>query len=1789
MKKHYHRQYSLRVLSSVIVIICNSLLFSQIHIIDYKETGNTIQIILRLDSVAITPRIKGNANSTNNTNDFMDEGKPGEFSLPHKNIFLGVPFGNEFRVIAKINKIIRKNFDVRVNPIVERKNTNELTYNFNNTILHKNEDIIVKCQGYTWIDGIYSANFEISQYRYEEMTKELLEISDLEITLIFDKPITYIKDIKRGDNFSISKNDIILNKEAALNFNYGESNRRTSDSSMNWVDFQKTYIKISTARDAVYRVTFQDLLGLNLNPSFFNPKTFKIFNKGKEIPIFVFGEEDEQFNDNDFIEFVGVKNSGDNYREISEYGKPYNEYLNRYSDSTIYWLSWEGEFGVRTTVENNSLIPASLDTIQYYNELIHIEKDNWFDFAMADQVRREMPNWFENKTWNEGLLNVGTRSLSFSTSDVFPERPVYVLAKLQSYASNISSNAHLLAISINSESLQDSAYIDKYEQKVLRGEYNSSKINIESNILKVHSFATQASLNSCFFDWYEIEYPRWLKTYNDSLLFSFPFLDTLPTLKGVKITNVSSDSIVVWKYGKTIKKYQLFRNSNNEIVFFDTLTNQDKFVLIKGSKVSKPKLYYAKKFDNLRNSQNQADYLAITHKNFLSKSKDYAAFISNSYNVTTKVIDVEDIYDEFAYGYFNPEAIKDFLIATHNNWQTPSPKYVCLIGGATYDYHGNKTKFLNTPPKYNFVPSFGASVSDNWFVTWDTTGAYIPQMNIGRIPVTSEQELDYYMTKHINYVSRISDSWNKRFTFFSGGTGDNQSQLDQLREVNNYVINTFVSPPPVGGNSTHFYKTINPNTNFGPSSEAEFQKTIDEGSVFISYLGHSGTQTWDNSITTPSQLKSKGFGSPLITDFGCSTARFGEPDVTSFSQLFVVSNEGEAIAYIGNSSLGFLSTSLLGPKLFYEKVLKDSVYTISEALKLAKLKMLQSYGSTGVYQLFALTNTLIGDPIVKLPIPNKPNLSISPSDIHINSTNPSDLMDSLTVSFKFYNYGKVTSDSFAVAIEDKVNESTNFSFSFKKIFPNYLDSIIIAIPIKKKPGEHTLTILFDGDNLIDELSEADNVATIKYLVVGSTIKTMVVHSVENGLGDNLQLINPASRQLSDSLEIEFATNDNFEDSQVLHKPLDTLLTALSLTNLQNGERYWTRTKIAGDETFGSAFSFIKATEQNYLLKDSLAFLKATLTNLQYLNKSLLFDSTTTIFSALSAGFSDGNSASILKNSKNFIPEGTIRAHHVCLFDERTFEFISYRHFDVFGGGTVETNNYINFLNTISNGVIVIIAVSDEGSISSATLKNQIRSLGSKFIDSLSWRGSWAIIGKKGATPGSVPEAFSRTYKGSVRIDTTYYKPNKSGSLLTSEIGPVGKWDSLSVEQTNRNELVSLYRPLGIRDNGIVDTLNALFVNNNAADLSSIDAKIYPKIKILSEFSTESDSISPNLSSLSVKFHSLSELATNYQVVSISRDTVYQGDSLDLKFCVYNVGESPADSFHVLVDVMKEDNSSRLLLDTVVASLDSMQRKEFTLNYMTNGTDGKGNMGFKIKIDPENRVRELYKDNNEFTIPFYTKPDTNIVSVTASTVSVTFDNAEIMNGDFVSTSPNIKVDLKYPTWFTVSDTSSLSLLLDNQKIPFDQLNIKNDSANRILSFDFIPQLSSGEHQFKIFGNNVYGKLDNQPGFERVFVVSDQLAIMNCYNYPNPVKDNTYFTFKLPQLPDELAIRIYTVAGRLVKEIKKSSAELSMHFNRIYWDTNDQDGNQLANGVYLYKVIAKRNGKSESITQKLAIVK
>ena len=73
------------------------------------------------------------------------------------------------------------------------------------------------------------------------------------------------------------------------------------------------------------------------------------------------------------------------------------------------------------------------------------------------------------------------------------------------------------------------------------------------------------------------------------------------------------------------------------------------------------------------------------------------------------------------------------------------------------------------------------------------------------------------------------------------------------------------------------------------------------------------------------------------------------------------------------------------------------------------------------------------------------------------------------------------------------------------------------------------------------------------------------------------------------------------------------------------------------------------------------------------------------------------------------------------------------------------------------------------------------------------------------------------------------------------------------------------------------------------------------------------------------------------------------------------------------------------------------------------------------------------------------------------------------------------------------------------------------------------------------------------------------------------------------PYKTLVKIFTIAGRLVKELKLTSADLKYDFNKIYWNGKDEDGDVLGNGIYLYKVIMKVGDKTEDVTQKLAIVK
>ncbi|MBK8945849.1 MAG: T9SS type A sorting domain-containing protein [Ignavibacteriae bacterium] len=1763
-----------KVIIFLTIVFC-SILNAQVLLTNYFEADSELRMKLKLNATELLPR--------NEMKGFFDESKNGYFALPSKSIIIGIPFSEKYSITSKVLNEEKKRFVLGVNPEVVKNNNEELQYNFISQKIYKGKPKpTIEVKGYFWLGEIYCVNLEINQYSYDDKTSIISQINEIEIKIEF-------KGSKNLSKFaytqSIHNLNSLINAKYAIKYS-GKPNKILigNDTTNNWIDYTKQYLKIGTLVDGIYRLTKDHLEQNGLIVQSINPKTFKLFSKGKEIPIFVEGENDLSFDSDDYIEFVGLRNLGGNHRIVSKYDEPYNEYLGRYTDTTIYWLTWDGVAGKRVNVFGDSEV-TNADTLKSYTQIDHYETNIWFDFATVDQVRRESPFWSENKTWNEGNLNIGIRNKNFVVSDIYPNKPFHIYVKLQDFASDISKNAHLLSLGLNSyERWSDSIYIDKYEQIVLDAEFNSNLLNSGNNTLKINSIATESSINLCVFDWFEIEYERYLKPIDNFLNFSFSFLKNKVAYI-VMLQNISADNFTIWKYGDSYKKFTL-KNIENAIVFSDTISSSDKYAYSNITKILTPKIYYKKQFINLRRPDNKSDYLAITHKKFLTKVIEYSEFISNSYNLCTSVIDIDDIYDEFSYGLFNPEAIKSFLQSTHNYWQNPKPKYVVLIGGATYDYYGNKFKNLSSVKErvINYVPSFGAPVSDNWFVTWDTTGTYIPQMNIGRIPVTNNDELEWYFDKHKTFVEQGFDDWNKRYIFFSSGDAKNISELSQLKESNQFVIDNFINTRPIGGTSTHFYKTVEPKTNFGPYSEEFFQSVIDKGAMFISYLGHSGTQIWDNTIVSPLQLKNTRNRYPIVSDFGCSTGKFGEPDIKSFSELFTVNQDGQALAYIGNTSLGFLSTAINAPKIFYKKILRDSVYNVSEALNRSKLEMLQDFGSTGVYKLFALTNTLIGDPIISLSVPQKPNFVIEEKDVEINTQFLNDLQDNVGIKIKYHNYGSAINDSIHIQIESEFNNIKNIN-SFKVDIPNFEDSIQLNIPIKNKAGSHSIKVKLDEYDAFDEISESDNILNFTFNVGSSLIRPIIEYQYVNGIDKKITFINPTSKPKEEIIIFDISNNLSFISFSSHEIHFDSLFTIYSFENIEKNKRYFGRTKIKGGNNFSASFSFLNSSPK-YLLADSVSFSSSISNNLHFHNNSNLLDSSYVTFELFSAGFDDGQAAIISRNGVNYVPTPLV-GHHIALFNSLPpYEFIEYKYFNTLEGG-INTSNYIHFLDTLTNDYLVAIAISDEGSPRSDELKAQIKSLGSQFIDQVGWRSSWAFIGKKGAIIGSMPEAISKSGDGPVTIDSTLSYITDNGKLITNIIGPSTNWENLVVQDSLPNNSQIIYKPILISqvDNS-EDTLDALNIVNGEASLSFIDAKKYPYIKFLAEFKAGDNNTSPVLKSLGVDYDGIPELAINYQVVSVENDTIQQGENANLQFYVYNVGESKADSVKVIVEVVNSDNSKEKIFEQIIDSLGSEKRQKFNLSYNTSNFNGAKT--FSISIDPENKITELYEDNNYFNIPFTVIGDT-----TKPTLALSFDGNEIFDGEYISSNPNIKIELNDPSLVPISDTTSIAVFLNNKYVSYfsnpEILKINYSSSNPKVTVEYNPKLEDGEYILKVLGKDASGNSDQNSGITKSFNVLSEPKLLEVYNYPNPFNNDTYFTFKLTQIPDEIKIRVFTVAGRLIKEINLSGNQLNYDMNKIYWDGKDEDGDPIGNGVYLYKVIMDVNGEKQDITQKLAVVR
>ena len=175
---------------------------------------------------------------------------------------------------------------------------------------------------------------------------------------------------------------------------------------------------------------------------------------------------------------------------------------------------------------------------------------------------------------------------------------------------------------------------------------------------------------------------------------------------------------------------------------------------------------------------------------------------------------------------------------------------------------------------------------------------------------------------------------------------------------------------------------------------------------------------------------------------------------------------------------------------------------------------------------------------------------------------------------------------------------------------------------------------------------------------------------------------------------------------------------------------------------------------------------------------------------------------------------------------------------------------------------------------------------------------------------------------------------------------------------------------------------------------------------------------------------------------------------------------------------------------------------------------------------------------------------------------------ISNADAVASDPSICAGEDNSVYAAWVEQSNGAYSVRAIHIPEKYWAMKNDPALSVFALNTMAVQSAGQ----------------VATFAEIMSADAVLAIEKQINYPNPFPDKTTIRYKLTRDAD-VTIRIFNAAGQPVRQLDFSpgteggrGAVLSRPYNDIVWDGNNDFGQSVVNGTYIYEITAKNNDRT-----------
>ena len=512
-----------------------------------------------------------------------------------------------------------------------------------------------------------------------------------------------------------------------------------------------------------------------------------------------------------------------------------------------------------------------------------------------------------------------------------------------------------------------------------------------------------------------------------------------------------------------------------------------------------------------------------------------------------------------------------------------------------------------------------------------------------------------------------------------------------------------------------------------------------------------------------------------------------------------------------------------------------------------------------------------------------------------------------------------------------------------------------------------------------------------------------------------------------------------------------------------------------------------------------------------------------------------------------------------------------------------------------------------------TLFTAFQNLGSSgFINQSQPDDGFIFFCQKG-NPSSVQEVHSLPISTGmnpsqlIELTTTVTSSLESGTINTNKIGPSLDWESLFWEQqpseinsadSNRIKIYGLSNLNTSSKTLLIDTI--MPIEDSIINLNGIIPSSYAFLNLEMETFDDSTLTPAQLKRWQILYSPLPELALNPKksfLMNFDTSVLQQGDSGIFSVAIENV--TPFDMDSLLIHYELINNNSTILMG--YPKQDSLKARALisdTIKFNTLNIENDAE--FWVTANPYITTSiqdqpEQYFFNNILQKNFsVSKDETNPI------LDVTFDGVHILNEDIVSPKPEIIISLDDENPFLLLnedlDTSNFQLfILKPSEITWERIYFTNNQGDEILNYEladdknkftieYRPNFNDdGIYSFKVQGRDKSGNLSGDEAYEISFEVINASSISNFYNYPNPFSTKTHFVFTLTGsiIPDEITIQILNLSGKIVKQISSSeigNIKIGNNLTDYFWDGKDDFGDQLANGIYLYKIIAKINGEN-----------